>query len=66
VRGRAGAPVSTPSEWREVEGPALAPNGFTLRDLPRRLDRIGDPWARLRAAPASVETAARRLDELAG
>jgi bifunctional non-homologous end joining protein LigD len=64
VRGRAGAPVSTPIEWREVEDPALAPNGFTLRDVPRRLDRIGDPWARLRAAPASVEAAARRLDEL--
>jgi bifunctional non-homologous end joining protein LigD len=65
VRGRAGAPVSTPIEWREVEDPALAPNGFTLRDVPRRLDRTGDPWAKLRAVPGSIELAAQRLDRIA-
>jgi bifunctional non-homologous end joining protein LigD len=63
VRGRPGAPVSMPVEWREVEDPALAPNGFTLREVPRRLDRVGDPWAKLRAKPGSIEQAARRLDE---
>lgn len=66
VRGRPGAPVSAPIEWREVEDPALAPNGFTLRDVPRRLDRTGDPWARLRAQAGSVERAAQRLDRIAG
>ncbi len=66
VRGRPGAPVSTPIEWREVEDPALAPNGLTLRDVPRRLDRIGDPWTKLRDVPGSAERAAQRLDRLAG
>jgi len=66
VRGRRGAPVSAPIEWREVEDPALAPSGFTLRDVPRRLERVGDSWAKLRAHPASIERAARRLDQLAG
>lgn len=61
VRGRPGAPVSTPIEWREVDDPALAPDGFTLRDVPRRLDRTGDPWAKLRAHPGSIELAAQRL-----
>ncbi len=65
VRGRPGAPVSMPIEWREVEDAGLAPNGFTLRDVPRRLDRTGDPWAKLRAHPGSVEHAARRLDRIA-
>jgi bifunctional non-homologous end joining protein LigD len=64
VRGRPGAPVSTPLAWREVEDAALAPGGFTLRDVPRRLDRLGDPWARLRAQPGSIDRAAKRLDRL--
>jgi len=64
LRGRAGAPVSLPIEWREVEDAALTPNGFTLRDVPRRLDRLGDPWAKLRTAPGSIERAAHRLDQL--
>lgn len=64
VRGRPGAPVSAPIEWREVEDPALAPNGFTLRDVPRRLDAAGDPWAKLRAELGSVAQAARRLEEI--
>lgn len=64
VRGRPGAPVSAPLEWREVEDPALAPGRFTLRDVPRRLDAAGDPWAKLRAVPGSVADAARRLERL--
>jgi bifunctional non-homologous end joining protein LigD len=64
VRGRPGAPVSTPIEWSEVEDPALAPGRFTLRDVPRRLDRTGDPWATLRARSGSIERAAQRLDRI--
>ena len=64
VRGRPGAPVSTPIEWAEVEDPALVPGQFTLRDVPRRLERTGDPWATLRSRPSSIERAARRLDRI--
>jgi bifunctional non-homologous end joining protein LigD len=64
VRGRPGAPVSIPIEWSEVEDPALAPGRFTLRDVPRRLDQTGDPWALLRARPGSIERAVQRLDRI--
>jgi len=64
VRGRAGAPVSAPLAWAEVEDPALSPGGFTLRDVPRRLDRTGDPWAELWARPGSIARAAQRLDRI--
>ena len=64
VRGRAGAPVSAPLAWAEVEDPALSPGGFTLRDVPRRLDRTGDPWAELWARPGSIARAASRLDRI--
>jgi len=45
VRALDGAPVSAPVTWDEVADPKLTPHAFTLRTLPDRLARIGDPWA---------------------
>jgi bifunctional non-homologous end joining protein LigD len=47
--------------WNEVEDATLRPDGFTLRDVPERLDRLGDPWATLFAKPGSVAAARARL-----
>jgi bifunctional non-homologous end joining protein LigD len=44
VRPVAGATVSTPLKWSEVRK-GLNPAKFTLRSLPRRLERVGDLWA---------------------
>lgn len=44
LRGRPTAPVSAPVTWQEVEDDLLRPDGFTLRDVPARLDHLGDPW----------------------
>lgn len=65
LRGRPGAPISMPITWSEVEDPALAPNGFTLRDARARLDRAGDPWENLRARLGNVGDAEAALDRLA-
>jgi bifunctional non-homologous end joining protein LigD len=62
LRGRPGAPVSAPIEWEELDD--VKPNGITLRDIPGRLDSIGDPWSNLRARPGSVTKAAKKLDAL--
>ena len=45
LRGKPGAPVATPLRWDELDEDALRPDGFTLRDVPERLARGGDPWA---------------------
>ncbi|MDP9816018.1 DNA polymerase domain-containing protein [Spirilliplanes yamanashiensis] len=37
-----GAPVSAPIDWDELDDPGLRPDGFTVRDLPRRLAERGD------------------------
>ena len=43
-RAAPGAPVSAPIEWDELEDPSLRPDGITIRDMPGRLARIGDPF----------------------
>lgn len=64
LRGKPMAPVSAPVTWKEVEDKALRPDGFTLRDVPARLDRLGDPWAKLFDKPGSVATAKKALARL--
>ncbi len=66
VRARDGAPVATPLRWEELEDPALRPRAWTLRTIAERLERGGDPWARIGAAAASPRSAARRLAAAAG
>jgi bifunctional non-homologous end joining protein LigD len=43
-RAAAGAPVSAPIEWDELDDPSLRPDSFTIRDFPRRLAERGDPF----------------------
>jgi bifunctional non-homologous end joining protein LigD len=44
-RARAGAPVSVPITWDELDDPALRPDRFTVRDVPERLREHGDLFA---------------------
>jgi bifunctional non-homologous end joining protein LigD len=57
VRAAPGAPVSVPIEWEELDDPELSSDRFTVRSLPERLARVGDPLARMLEAP-------QRLPEL--
>jgi bifunctional non-homologous end joining protein LigD len=65
LRGKPGAPVSAPITWDELEDKKLRPDGFTLADIPARLDGINDPWGELRATPGSVARATKKLAKLA-
>jgi len=62
LRAKAGAPVSAPIEWSELD--AITADGIRLRDVRGRLDRSGDPWSGLRAQVATVGELARGLDRL--
>jgi bifunctional non-homologous end joining protein LigD len=45
VRPAAGAPVSAPITWDELDDPDLRPDRWTVRDLVERVERVGDLFA---------------------
>lgn len=66
VRAKAGAPVSAPCTWEEVERGEAGPRTFTLRSMARRIEAIGDVWSDLRRRPRSIGRAGERLRRMAG
>jgi bifunctional non-homologous end joining protein LigD len=66
LRGRPGAPLSAPIAWSELDDPGLRADGVQLRGVREWLDRRGDPWRDLRAAPGSIAAARSALDEVTG
>ena len=45
VRPSAGAPVSAPIAWDELDDPTLRPDGWTIRTVVERVERVGDLFA---------------------
>ena len=52
VRARAGAQVSAPFAWDELA--AIEPDELTIRTVPARVERLGDPWEAIDDAPCSI------------
>jgi DNA ligase D len=53
VRARAGAQVSTPLRWDEID--LVDNDALTIATVPDRVARDGDPWAGIEAEPQSLE-----------
>jgi hypothetical protein len=66
VRARAGAQVSTPFGWDELD--SIAPDELTIATVPARVASTGDPWAGAAEAPQSLEPVLElhRRDQAAG
>jgi bifunctional non-homologous end joining protein LigD len=61
VRPRPGAPVATPLHALELSDALTRPQRWTLREVPKRLERDGDPWRDLASHAQSLAAARRRL-----
>jgi bifunctional non-homologous end joining protein LigD len=66
VRAKRGAPVSAPCTWEEIEQDDLRPDTFTLRNMPERVERLGDVWADMRRRERSLTQPAQKLRRLLG
>jgi bifunctional non-homologous end joining protein LigD len=54
ARANSGATVSTPLEWDEIE-PGLAPTDFTIDNVPARIKKVGDLWAKSMKQPNDLK-----------
>lgn len=64
VRARPRAPVAAPLHWDELLDGATKPDLWTLKTLPARLERDGDPWRLIARHSQSLGSATRRLARL--
>jgi bifunctional non-homologous end joining protein LigD len=64
VRARAGAPVSAPCTWPEIERGQVDPQSFTLRNMQARVDAVGDLWAGMLRRGRSLTRAMARIRKL--
>jgi bifunctional non-homologous end joining protein LigD len=65
VRPRPGAPVATPIEWDELSDSKLRPDRWNVRNVLRRLDKKGDPWAEIGKSASGIAEPRKRLEALA-
>lgn len=61
VRAKPGAPVATPVDWPDLDAAGLTSRRYNIREVPDRLARRGDPWARLGREAADLRAAWSRL-----
>ena len=64
VRAKPGAPVSAPCTWKEIERGEVGPQTFTLRNMPERVEDVGDLWGDMRKRRRSLTRAVARLRRL--
>jgi bifunctional non-homologous end joining protein LigD len=65
VRARAGAPVSAPCTWAEIERGKVQPQSFTVRNMRARIDDVGDLWAEMLRRGRSLTRAWAKVSRIA-
>ncbi|HEX7862748.1 MAG TPA: non-homologous end-joining DNA ligase [Verrucomicrobiae bacterium] len=60
LRGSAGAPVSSPVSWEELEG-LEKPSVFNLLTVPERVSSMGDPWEAMAGYATLIHTERKKV-----
>jgi len=64
VRPKPGAPVSAPCTWEEAITGEVTPRSLTLRNVPARVDKLGDIWADMRRRKRGLAAATEKLRKI--
>lgn len=64
VRAKAGAPVSAPCTWEEVEAGDVKPTTFKLQTMAERIEKAGDVWLDIHRHRRSLRQPMERLGKL--
>lgn len=64
IRAKAGAPVSAPCSWEEVERREVGPRSFTLRTMDQRIAAVGDLWLEMLRSKRSLRRPIERLRQM--
>ncbi len=59
------ATVSTPLHWDEVI-PSLKPTNFTIKNIPKRLDKVGDLWKPVLGKGVDIAQIIKSIEENSG
>lgn len=62
VRPKPGATVSAPLKWSEVKN-GLSPADFTIKTLPKRLEKVGDLWRPMLETVVDLEKCLAALEK---
>jgi bifunctional non-homologous end joining protein LigD len=66
VRAKAGAPVSAPCTWEELERGEVSPRTFTLRNMAVRIAAVGDLWDEMQKRKRSLRRPMAQLQRMRG
>lgn len=64
VRAKPYASIATPLHWHEVQDAKLKPNLYTIKNIFKRLDTIGDPWESIDKHACSLTRACEVIQRL--
>lgn len=64
VRPKAGAPVSAPLEWKEIERCKITPQDFTIKNILKRLEKKGDLFKPVLSAKQKLTDAIDKAQSL--
>jgi len=64
VRAHDGAPVATPLTWAELKDPKLNAQSYTIKNIGKRINKMGDVWKDIFKKKGSIAKASKLLDKL--